>query len=173
MQVGATGYETFTTLPDRANLNRADFTKILVLQLQTQNPLEPMDDEKMVNQLVQLQNMENNDNLAGSMQNFSRSFGLLQLQLEFTSAASFIGKSVRGEGLQGQDVEGEVVRISVEGGQGVVTWVDTGEGDPVALPFNNIIEVMQPAQEAQSGNPPAGDPPADPPPGGEGWGAGA
>ena len=151
MEVGMTGYESFSSVPDRANLARADFTRILLLQLQTQNPLEPMDDEKMVNQLVQLQNMENNDTLANSMSNFSRSFGLLQLQLEFTSAAAFIGRQVSGEGLAGQSVEGEVVRISVEGGQGVVTWVDTGEGDPVAVTFNNILEVMGEASEEGEG----------------------
>lgn len=143
MEIGSTGLEAFSTLPDRANLSRADFTKILVLQLQTQNPLEPMDNEKMVNQLVQLQNMENNDQLSTAMTNFSSRFGLMQLQLEFTSAASFIGKRVIGETIAGVKVEGEVSRVSVEGGQGVVTWVDTGEGDPVAVPFNNIVEVLQ------------------------------
>lgn len=138
----STGFEGFTQLADRAQLSREEFMNVLLLQLQTQNPLEPMDDEKMVNQLVQLQQMDNNSKLTQSMEQMSARFGLMQFQTEFTSAASFIGKRVKGEDLFGEDVEGKVVRVSVEGERGVVTWVDTGEGEPVAVPFNSILEVL-------------------------------
>lgn len=93
-----------------------DYMKLLVTQLQYQNPLEPMDNNQMATQLAQfsqLQQLENvNSNFAESLATANRSY-----------ANSLIGKTVsfRGSGsLDGQisqavvnqvftDIDGDIV----------------------------------------------------------------
>ena len=145
MQVQTTGTEPISRLSDRAQLSRADFTKVLLTQLQTQNPLEPMDNEKMVNQLVQLQQMDNSTKLSTTLDQFASRFAAMQFENQFTSAAALIGKSVKGEAVIGGEVEGNVMRVSVEG-EKVVAWVDAGGADLVPMAFDAIREVRQGAQ---------------------------
>ncbi len=150
VDITATGFEPFSELQDRSQLSHEEFLRLLLVQISTQNPLEPMDDEKMLNQMLSLQQMNNNQRLVQTMETFSVQFELMRFQTEFVSAAGMIGKSVKGETALGEEVEGEVLRISVEGNQ-VVCWVDAGQEDPVPIPFNNIFEVQGVPKDGEEG----------------------
>ncbi len=150
MEIPGTGFEPFSQLDDRGRLTHDEFLQLLLTQMATQNPLEPMDDEKMLNQMLQLQQMDVQDQMSTTMATLSTQMNLLRFQTEFTSAAGLIGKDVKGQTVLGEDVEGRVTRVSVEGGQ-VVCWVDTGGEEEEAVPFNNILEVLAPEEEGEGG----------------------
>ncbi len=65
----------------------ADYMNLLVVQLQNQNPLEPMDNNQMASQLAQLSQLEQLEKMNSSFQD------VLASQLE-TQAISLIGKNV-------------------------------------------------------------------------------
>ena len=66
---------------------RMDFMKLLVTQLQNQDPLEPLDNNEMVAQLSQLSSLEQLDNMNGTFQQVLASQQRLQ-------ATGLVGKEV-------------------------------------------------------------------------------
>lgn len=66
-----------------------DFLKILVKQLQFQDPLKPMDNQQMVEQMGTIRELEMNTRLSQKLE-------LLTEQQRFGAAAALIGREVRG-----------------------------------------------------------------------------
>ena len=62
-----------------------EFLNLLVLQLQNQDPLDPMDNEKFITQLAQLQTLE-------QQRRMTEATTSLFLQQKLTSSASMIGR---------------------------------------------------------------------------------
>ncbi len=80
-------------------LGKDDFLQLLVLQLRTQNPLEPMDSQEFSAQLAQFSALEAMQNVQKSLEN------LLLLQ-----AGSLVGKEVSLQGGISGTVEGVVIK---------------------------------------------------------------
>jgi len=76
---------------------RFQFLKLLVAQLQNQNPLEPMDNSEMTAQLAQISSLEQleevNANLA-DLKGFGTTFADAMVMAEARYAASLIGREV-------------------------------------------------------------------------------
>lgn len=72
------------------NLGRDDFMRLLMTQMQSQDPLEPMDNTQFTAQLAQFSSLENLEAMTSAMNNMAVS------QASNTSAlmVSFIGKTV-------------------------------------------------------------------------------
>jgi len=70
------------------------FLRLLITELQNQNPLEPMSNQDFVNQMVQFQNMEQMSNMSQSLQDY---LGTLSATTKM-QAASIVGKYVVIEG---------------------------------------------------------------------------
>jgi len=70
------------------------FLRLLITELQNQNPLEPMSNQDFVNQMVQFQNMEQMSNMSQSLQDY---LGTLNATTKM-QAASIVGKYVVIEG---------------------------------------------------------------------------
>jgi flagellar basal-body rod modification protein FlgD len=87
--------------PNRASLDQTGFIKLLVTQLATQDPLSPMDNKDMAQQLVQLTQIQSITQMQTSMQ---------KLQ-----AASLIGKQVDGTDTNGISVSGIVTSLKLSG----------------------------------------------------------
>jgi len=64
-----------------------DYMKLLVTQLQNQNPLEPMDNNEMASQLAQFSQLE-------QLESMNSNFASILATTEQTYAASLIGKEV-------------------------------------------------------------------------------
>jgi len=64
-----------------------DYMKLLVTQLQNQNPLEPMDNKDMTAQLAQFSQLQ-------QMENLNNSFGKVLDSVQRSYASSLIGKEV-------------------------------------------------------------------------------
>lgn len=92
-----------------ADVSRDQFLKLLVAQLQAQDPLEPIKDQEFTAQLAQFSTLAGIEKLNANFDDF---FALQQL----TQGASLIGKSVNFS-LNGSAQSGQVDGFSVADGQ--------------------------------------------------------
>lgn len=66
---------------------QTDYMKLLITQLQNQNPLEPMDNDQMASQLAQFSQLQ-------QMETLSTSFAQVLETTQYSYAVSLIGKEV-------------------------------------------------------------------------------
>ena len=107
-----TGSDTSTT--SRAlgqELGRDAFLQLLVLEMQHQNPLEPLSNSEMLSQLAQFSSLEQMNNLNDSFAGLSGNID----QLNFISANSLLGRTVEGVDMAGQPLSGIVERVHLDG----------------------------------------------------------
>jgi flagellar basal-body rod modification protein FlgD len=71
------------------SLSGEDFMKVLIKQLQYQDPLKPMDNQQMVQQMAAIRELEMNTRLSGKLEQLTD-------QQRFAGAASLMGKRVSG-----------------------------------------------------------------------------
>ncbi|MCK8816527.1 flagellar hook capping protein [Natroniella sulfidigena] len=97
---------------DQDDLGQEEFLKLLVAQLQHQDPLDPMDDKEFIAQTAQFSSLEQMQNLNS---NFSQFMGYQQL----SQASNFVGKEVKVvDSESGESVVGEVDRLIVDSENG-------------------------------------------------------
>jgi flagellar basal-body rod modification protein FlgD len=112
----ATGGAAAAKTPENPSsiLGQNDFLKLMVAQLQAQNPLEPGNSNEFVNELAQLTQVEQTTNLANSS--------------ELSSAVQLIGRAVTYNNASGSAATGTVesvqssasgTSVTVEGVPGV------------------------------------------------------
>lgn len=97
--VTATGASSASTI-------RMDYMKLLVTQLQNQNPLEPMSNEAMASQLAQFSQL-------AQLESMNTSFSDVLAGVQRSYAASLIGKEVSFAD-QSETGSGEIVSGTVE-----------------------------------------------------------
>ncbi len=89
------------------DLDIDSFLKLLISELQNQDPLDPMDNSEMVQQIGQIREIGATDQLTKTLS------GLASSQ-ELVTASSLIGQSVTGLASDASEVDGIVDRITVE-----------------------------------------------------------
>jgi flagellar basal-body rod modification protein FlgD len=75
-------------------LDKDDFLELLVVQLQNQDPLNPLDDKEFIAQLAQFSSLEQMTNVASGIETLTETVA----RQESLSAASYIGKNVVADG---------------------------------------------------------------------------
>jgi len=106
------GSDTSTT--SRAlgqELGRDAFLQLLVLEMQHQNPLEPLSNSEMLSQLAQFSSLEQMNNLNDSFADLSGNID----QLNFISATGLLGRHISGIDMAGQPREGVVEQVHLDG----------------------------------------------------------
>ena len=114
-----------STTPENPNavLGQNDFLKLMIAQLQAQNPLEPGNSNEYLNELAQFTQVEQTTNLATAN--------------ELSSAVQLIGKTVAYTGASGSTVTGKVESV-----QSTATGTTvTVEGQP-GVKLTSITEVQ-------------------------------
>jgi len=106
---GATGGVSTTTASGRASISREQFLKILVSELTSQDPLEPLGNNDFIQQLVGLQSLEQSATLTDSLSSFEKF-------MQMSSGSAMIGKTIKGLTAGGQRVEGVVSKVVLENG---------------------------------------------------------
>jgi len=92
---------------DLKDLDINQFLQLMVSELTHQDPLNPMDNTQLVQQLGELRSIAASDQLTTTLQ-------AMQTQQSLTTASGLIGKTVTALGSDGQDVTGTVSSVSVE-----------------------------------------------------------
>jgi flagellar basal-body rod modification protein FlgD len=111
-----------------AGLTNETFLKLLIAQLQNQDPTNPTSNEQIVTQLSQMQSLQSNLDLSGTLKNLSNS-------QQLSNSANFLGRTIDGTTTDGKAVTGKVDRVLIREGQGFLK-VGTEE-----VPLNNVLEL--------------------------------
>ncbi|MER2105571.1 MAG: flagellar hook assembly protein FlgD [Solibacillus sp.] len=120
----APGIKT-TTETDNGALGKDAFLKILITQLQNQDPTSPMDDKEFIAQMAQFSSLEQMQNMTTAMENLLSS----QQQTQMMSYTNFIGKEVKWHEVTDK-VDADDKPITTEG-TGVITELKFVNGDPI------------------------------------------
>jgi len=115
--VGSSSVATASGRTFGDQLDKDAFLQLLVLQMQNQDPLEPVDNSEMLAQLAQFSALEGQNNLN---ENFEIMAGNLD-QLNFISASQMLGKAVEGVNLNGDLITGTVDGVHLDGSLVVLT----------------------------------------------------
>ncbi len=92
------------------DVNTDDFLKLMIAELQNQDPLNPMDNDQLINQIGQIRSIAASDKLSSTLDT-------VLLGQNISSATNLIGAEVDGISDDQQKVTGKVVRVSVSDGQ--------------------------------------------------------
>ena len=106
-------------------LGKDAFLRLLIAQLQNQDPLNPMDDREFIAQMAQFSALEQMTNLNKTIENMA--------SLDKYSAVSYVGKTVF---FQHEDADG-----TMKGLKDVVVavWYDEKEGAILQTEFGGLI----------------------------------
>ncbi len=127
------GSSSASTANDTASADR--FLKLLVTQMQNQDPLNPMDNAQVTSQLAQINTVNGIEKLNTSVEGLNAQF----MQMQAVTGASLVGRDVTvagnrvavesGVGVAGFDLSGTASRVQVEvmnAGGRVVETLDLG-----------------------------------------------
>lgn len=126
-----------TAITNNNELGRDAFLQLLVLELQNQDPLEPVDNSQMIAQLAQFSSLEGMEKLNS---NFEVLAGNVD-QLNFISAQGLIGKFVEGVNDAGEIAVGRVDSVYLDGS--IVVLNVEGE----IVPMSNVLSISDSAGE--------------------------
>ena len=103
--------QQYTTTNDLVNeINSDAFLELLITELQNQDPLEPMSNQEILEQLGQIREIESNLQLTETLESLS-------LGQSMAAANSMIGRLVAGLTDEGEQVAGWVSGISIVDGK--------------------------------------------------------
>jgi flagellar basal-body rod modification protein FlgD len=105
-------------------LGKDDFMKLLLAQLQNQDPMKPMDDSQTIAQMAQFSALEATQNLASVLQT-----GMNQMAL--MNASSLIGKYIQAASADGSTTTGAVTGVDFTTTNGAVTPALVVDGNDV------------------------------------------
>ncbi|MFO0916884.1 MAG: flagellar hook capping FlgD N-terminal domain-containing protein [Planctomycetaceae bacterium] len=111
-----------------SGLTSDDFLKMLITQLQYQDPTNPMESDQLLQQISQMQSLQSNLSLSDSIKS-------LTLSQQLTSATSFLGKQVAGTDANNNQLSGTVSSVVVNNGS---TYLGIGDSQ---MPLANVTNV--------------------------------
>src|SRR5579859_2867868 len=103
-----------TTADKTKSLGQQDFLKLLMAQLQNQDPMKPMDDTQMIAQMAQFSALEASQQLNASIQASNNMQTVFQ-------AGALIGKYIQADQLDGSSTIGAVTSVGFTSTDGVTT----------------------------------------------------
>jgi flagellar basal-body rod modification protein FlgD len=111
--VGAVGGQSQSEATQKSLAGAIDsetFLELLLHELQNQDPLEPMSNSELVQQLSQIWELQSNMELAGTLES-------VRLSQNVAAASSMIGRLVAGMTDDGEQVAGRVDGVSISDGK--------------------------------------------------------
>lgn len=94
-------------------LGKDEFLRLLVAQLQNQDPMNPMEDTDFIAQLAQFSTLEQTTKMFNSLEAFRTSMNVLVSQSLLTQGAALIGKEAVGLDSSGQEVAGRITSLKI------------------------------------------------------------
>lgn len=92
---------------DLKDLDINQFLQLMVSELTHQDPLNPMDNTQLVQQIGELRSIAASDQLTTTLQS-------VQTQQSLTTASSLIGKQVTALNSSNENISGKITSVSVE-----------------------------------------------------------
>lgn len=116
------------------NLGIDQFLKLMIAELQNQDPLNPMENSEMVRQLGDMRAITATDSLTSTLD-------AVLLGQNLTTASGLIGKEVSALTDSGESVSGQVDRVTVAAEEGKTAAVKVHIGS-TTVSLNNIREIL-------------------------------
>ena len=91
-------------------LTMSDFIKMMVAELENQDPMDPMSNTEMLQQISQIRSITSNDRLTSSIES-------LTLGQALSTASSMIGKTITGVNTLNESLTGKVDKVTIENGE--------------------------------------------------------
>lgn len=129
---GSTPPSTAGGIAKKMDLKPEDFIKMMITQLQNQDPMEPAKNEQLLAQMSQIGQLESSTKLQDSLEQ-------MVLQNNLGSAGNLIGKTVVGMGDSGEELAGTVTSVRVEG-KSVRLELDNG----TSVRMDRVTEINEP-----------------------------
>lgn len=111
------------------DVNLDTFLKLLITELQSQDPMKPMENSEILQQVSQIRAIESNTRLTSTLQ-------AVTLGQNMATAASLLGRTIGGLDDQSNPIEGKVDRVSLADG---VAKLHVG-GRTISL--KNVAEIL-------------------------------
>ncbi len=125
-------------------MGKDDFMKLLITQLQNQDPTNPMKDNEFIAQMAQFSSLEQTMNLSKAFEKFAEAQG----QTQMIQYNTFVGKNVKWHEMEldknGKPVFGEDGKPVMNEGTGLITSVKFVEG--------SVIFTLEDGKELTPGN---------------------
>ena len=118
-QVTNTNSGTSVGSSKMTSINPQEFLKIMIKEMQQQDPMEPVSSKDLVNQLAQIRDIQSSMELSQTLKD-------LAISQKLSSAGILLGKEIFGKNSSGDDVTGIVTSVRREGDK-VYLELDTGE----------------------------------------------
>jgi flagellar basal-body rod modification protein FlgD len=103
---GASNSSTGATNDALRGLDMDQFLKLMIAELQNQDPLNPMDNTQILEQIGQLRSI-------GATAQLTDTLGAVLMGQNVTTASSLIDRNVKALTDDGQTIEGKVNRVSI------------------------------------------------------------
>jgi len=123
VQVSATSGQRGGVLPVKKELGKDDFLRLLITQLQNQDPLKPMEDREFIAQMAQFSTMEQITNMAVQVEQLNRNLSAFLANQADRQAETVLAQAVAMVGLMA-----DVMRPDGEVFTGLVTGVKMQAG---------------------------------------------
>lgn len=118
--IGAAGSAAVTgATKNMSQMKPEDFLKLLITQLRSQDPFEPVKNQDLLDQITSIRELQNSMDL-------SETLSATNLQQQIASAGSLIGKTVQGLNDAGETVAGQVTSLMIKDKK-VILQLDTGQ----------------------------------------------
>ncbi|MGA2059208.1 MAG: flagellar hook capping FlgD N-terminal domain-containing protein [Thermoguttaceae bacterium] len=112
------------------NVTMSDFLNLLVTELQNQDPMNPMDDTQILQEVSQIKEIESNQRLSDTLTS-------MQTQQDLVAASTMLQKTVTGLADSGSTVTGQVDKVTVDSsgvkvcvGSDTISLANISEVDP-------------------------------------------
>jgi len=112
------------------NLDLSAFLAMMIAELQNQDPMNPMDNAQLLQQVSQIREIESNMRLVNTLESLAKAQNI-------TGGALLIGKQIKGLDAQGNSVSGKVDKVAMEG-QDLFLYIGDSK-----IPIKNVTEVSQ------------------------------
>ncbi len=145
---------TSATASDRMNdLTMTDFIKMMVAELENQDPMNPMSNTEMLTQINQMRSITSSDKLSSTIE-------ALSLGQSLSTASSLIGQTVTGVDSLGKTVSGKVDKVKIENGEAVLYIGNSvvKVGNITAINETTTAEPTEPETPPDGGEEPAESP---------------
>jgi flagellar basal-body rod modification protein FlgD len=111
------------------SLDMESFIKLMITEMQNQDPLNPMDNAQMLDQLSSMQSINSTKKLTTTLDS-------VLLGQNLANAGSLIGKTINGLTKDGEDVTGKVDQATLVGN---VPYLNVGDK---SVPISNVRYIM-------------------------------
>ena len=112
------------------------FIKLLIVELQNQDPLDPMNNKEILEQMSQIREIESNQKLTDTLES-------VMLGQTVSTAAALLGRTISALSDDAEWIRGEVEKISIEDG---IPKLHIGS-DVVDL--KNVSEILPQEEDSQ------------------------